>query len=89
MPTLSCKDENSSVLQKSTGEPPAEQQKGLTELETGYIPQLTCFPASTELDSPQVNQIHAVQIVVYEELQQVGDVALVGLINLVHHSSTL
>lgn len=54
-----------------------------------YIPQLTSFPASAELDSPQVNQIHAVQIVVYEELQQVRDVALMGLINLVHHCSTL
>lgn len=50
---------------------------------------LTFVLAPAELDSPQVNQVHAAQIVVYEELQQVGDVALVGLVTLVHHCSAL
>ena len=49
----------------------------------------TLVVAPAELDSPQVQQVHAVQIVVYEELQQVGDVALVGLVTLVHHRSAL
>lgn len=50
---------------------------------------LTRFPAPAELHSPQVKQVHAVQIVVYEELQQVGDVAFVGLVAFVHHCSAL
>lgn len=50
---------------------------------------LTFFLAPAELDGPQVHQVHAVQIVVYEELQQVGDVALMGLVALVHHCSAL
>lgn len=50
---------------------------------------LTFFLAPAELDSPQVKQVHAVQIVVYEELQQEGDVALMGLVSLVHHCSAL
>ena len=45
--------------------------------------------ALAELNSSQVHQVHAVQVVVYEELQQVGDVTLMGLITLVHHCSTL
>lgn len=45
--------------------------------------------APAELDSRQVKQVHAIQIVVYEELQQEGDVGLVGLVNLVHHCSAL
>lgn len=50
---------------------------------------LTFFLACAELDGPQVYHVHAVQIVVYEELQQVGDVTLVGLVTLVHHCSAL
>lgn len=50
---------------------------------------LTFFLAASKLDSCQVNQVHAVQVVVYEELQQVGDVALVRLVTLVHHGSAL
>lgn len=45
--------------------------------------------APAELDSRQIKQVHAIQIVVYEELQQEGDVGLVGLVNLVHHCSAL
>lgn len=50
---------------------------------------LTRFPAPAELHSPQVKQVHAIQIVVYEELQQVGDVAFVGLVASVHHCAAL
>lgn len=49
----------------------------------------TFFLAASKLDSCQVNQVHAVQVVVYEKLQQVGDVALMRLVTLVHHSSAL
>lgn len=50
---------------------------------------LTFFLAASKLDSCQVNQVHAVQVVVYEKLQQVGDVALMRLVTLVHHGSAL
>lgn len=50
---------------------------------------LTFVLAPAELDSSQVNQVHAVQVVVYEELQQVGNVALVGLVTFAHHCSAL
>lgn len=65
------------------------QEKKTPDQEGRKLHQLTCFPAPAELDSTQVKQVHAVQIVVYEELQQVGDVALVGLVTLVHHCSAL
>lgn len=64
------------------------QQQG--EQTNDYLSnRLTWFAAPAELDGRDVEQVHAVQVVVDEELQQEGDVALVGLVALVHHGAAL
>lgn len=56
---------------------------------SNHLRRPTWFAAPAELDGRDVEQVHAVQVVVDEELQQVGDVALVGLVALVHHGAAL
>lgn len=50
---------------------------------------LTCTAAPAEAHGGQVEQVHAIEVEVDEELQQVGHVALVRLVHLVHHSAAL
>lgn len=45
--------------------------------------------ALAEFNSSKVHQVHAIQVVIYEELQEVWDVALMRLVSLVHDCPAL